>query len=100
LLGVAFGQLVVGSLSDSLGRRLPLMVGLVTYAVTSLLCAITMSVPELIAARFFQGAAGGAGIVVARAVARDHFSGVALARFFGVLMLVNGTAPVLAPVLG
>jgi DHA1 family bicyclomycin/chloramphenicol resistance-like MFS transporter len=100
LLGVALGQLVVGSLSDSLGRRLPLMVGLVTYAVTSLLCAITMSVPELIAARFLQGAAGGAGIVISRAVARDFYSGVALARFFAILMLVNGTAPVLAPVLG
>jgi DHA1 family bicyclomycin/chloramphenicol resistance-like MFS transporter len=76
------------------------MVGLVTYAVTSLLCAITMSVPELIAARFLQGAAGGAGIVISRAVARDFYSGVALARFFAILMLVNGTAPVLAPVLG
>ena len=100
LLGVAVGQLVVGSLSDSLGRRLPLTVGLVTYAVTSMLCAITVSVPELIAARFLQGAAGGAGIVIARAVARDLYSGVALARFFALLMLVNGTAPVLAPVLG
>src|ERR1700716_660848 len=100
LLGVAVGQLVVGSLSDSLGRRLPLTVGLVTYAVTSMLCAITVSVPELIAARFLQGAAGGAGIVIARAVARDLYSGVALARFFALLMLVHGTAPVLAPVIG
>jgi DHA1 family bicyclomycin/chloramphenicol resistance-like MFS transporter len=100
LLGVACGQLMVGSLSDSLGRRLPLLLGLVTYAVCSLLCAVTVSAPELIAARFLQGAAGGAGIVIARAVARDLYSGVALARFFGVLMLVNGSAPVLAPVIG
>jgi DHA1 family bicyclomycin/chloramphenicol resistance-like MFS transporter len=100
LVGLAVGQLVVGSISDSRGRRVPLLVGLVGYAVTSLLCAITPSIYLLIVLRVLQGVAGGAGIVIARAVVRDLYSGVAAARFYALLMLVNGLAPILAPVFG
>jgi DHA1 family bicyclomycin/chloramphenicol resistance-like MFS transporter len=100
MVGLAVGQLVVGSISDSRGRRLPLLLGLVAYAVTSLLCAVTPSVYFLVALRVLEGMAGGAGIVIARAVVRDLYSGVAAARFYAMLMLVNGAAPILAPVLG
>lgn len=100
LAGLAVGQLVVGSLSDSRGRRLPLMLGLGGYTATSLLCALTGSIHLLIGLRILQGVAGGAGIVISRAIVRDLYSGVAAARFYALLMLVNGVAPILAPVLG
>jgi DHA1 family bicyclomycin/chloramphenicol resistance-like MFS transporter len=100
LLGLALGQTVAGPLSDALGRRRPLLVGLVAYALASLLCALAPSVGTLIALRFVQGCAGAAGIVIARAVVRDMYSGVAVARYFAVLMLVNGLAPILAPIFG
>src|SRR3989442_482960 len=100
LVGLAVGQLVVGSISDSEGRRLPLLLGLGGYAATSLLCAVTPSIYLLIVLRLLQGVAGGAGIVIARAVVRDLYSGVAAARFYALLMLVNGLAPILAPVFG
>ena len=100
LLGLALGQLVVGPVSDARGRRGPLLVGLAGYAVASLLCAAAPSIAALIALRFVQGFAGAAGIVIARAIVRDLHSGVAAARFFSLLMLVNGLAPILAPVFG
>jgi DHA1 family bicyclomycin/chloramphenicol resistance-like MFS transporter len=100
LLGLALGQLVAGPLSDALGRRRPLLVGVAAYTVASLLCVLAPSVGALVAVRFVQGLAGAAGIVIARAVVRDRYAGVAAARYFSLLMLVNGLAPILAPVIG
>jgi len=100
LAGLGLGQLLMGPLSDALGRRRPLVAGLVVYVVASLGCALAPSVEVLTAARLAQGFAGAAGVVIARAVARDLYSGPALARFFSMLMLVNGMAPILAPVIG
>src|SRR6266702_1585310 len=100
LLGLALGQVIAGPLSDELGRRRPLLVGLAAYALASLLCVVAPSVYVLVALRFIQGLAGAAGIVIARAVVRDLHSGVAAARFFSLLMLVNGLAPILAPIFG
>src|SRR4051794_25494598 len=99
-LGLALGQAVIGPLSDALGRRRPLLVGLVAYAFASLFCAIAPSIAVLIGLRFVQGFAGAAGIVIARAIVRDLHSGIAAARFMSVLMLVSGLAPILAPILG
>lgn len=100
LLGLALGQLVAGPLSDALGRRRPLLVGVAAYTVASLLCVLAHSVGALVAVRFVQGLAGAAGIVIARAVVRDRYAGVAAARYFSLLMLVNGLAPILAPIIG
>src|SRR6266705_566720 len=100
LLGLALGQVIAGPISDALGRRRPLLVGLTAYALASLLCVVAPSVYVLVALRFIQGLAGAAGIVIARAVVRDLHSGEALARFFSLLMLVNGLAPILAPLFG
>jgi DHA1 family bicyclomycin/chloramphenicol resistance-like MFS transporter len=100
LLGLAAGQVVAGPLSDRMGRRRPLLVGLLTYALASLLCALAPALPLLIGLRLLQGAAGAAGIVIARAVVRDLYSGVDVARFFALTMLVNGLAPILAPIIG
>jgi DHA1 family bicyclomycin/chloramphenicol resistance-like MFS transporter len=98
--GLALGQAIVGPLSDALGRRRPLVIGLAAYTIASLLCAAAPTISTLVALRFVQGFAGAAGIVVARAIVRDLHTGVAAARFMSVLMLVSGLAPILAPVLG
>jgi len=100
LIGLALGQMIAGPLSDALGRRRPLLVGVAAYTAASLLCVIAPSVGALVLLRFIQGLAGAAGIVIARAVVRDRYTGIAAARYFSLLMLVNGLAPVLAPVLG
>jgi DHA1 family bicyclomycin/chloramphenicol resistance-like MFS transporter len=65
-----------------------------------LLCAVAPSTPFLILFRLIQGAAGAAGIVISRAIVRDHFSGNEVARFFALTMMINGAAPILAPVIG
>ncbi|PKG23252.1 multidrug effflux MFS transporter [Niallia nealsonii] len=100
LIGLAGGQLVAGPLSDSIGRRLPLLVGLILYMITSLLCVFSPSIYSLIFLRLLQGIAGSAGIVISRAVVRDLYSGTELTKFFALIALVNGAAPILAPVLG
>lgn len=100
LLGLATGQLLSGPVSDALGRRRPLLVGVALYALASLACAFAPSISVLVALRFVQGFAGAAGIVIARSVVRDMYSGVAAARFFSLLLLVSGLAPILAPILG
>ncbi|RJE88545.1 Bcr/CflA family efflux MFS transporter [Paenibacillus sp. 1011MAR3C5] len=100
LLGIALGQLIVGPISDVTGRRKPLLIGIAVYAVVSLLCVISPNIWTFIALRFVQGLAGAAGIVIARASVRDLYSGVELTKFFALLMLINGAAPILAPMIG
>lgn len=100
MIGLGLGQLVAGPLSDRLGRRLPLMIGVAAFAVLSLVCAVAPDVELLLAARFLQGLAGSAGIVICLAIARDQFDGVELSRMLSLLFLVSGTAPIIAPVVG
>ncbi|MER6089596.1 multidrug effflux MFS transporter [Streptomyces bluensis] len=100
LAGMALGQLVVGPMSDRWGRRRPLLAGLAVYVLATALCALAPTVEALIAFRLVQGLAGSAGIVIARAVVRDLYDGVAMARFFSTLMLVSGVAPIVAPLIG
>jgi DHA1 family bicyclomycin/chloramphenicol resistance-like MFS transporter len=100
LLGLAAGQLVAGPLSDRIGRKRPLITGVALYAICSLLCAVAPTISVLLALRLLQGLAGAAGLVIARAVARDLFGGRALVVFLARMMLVSGFAPVVAPVLG
>ncbi|MFF8482971.1 multidrug effflux MFS transporter [Streptomyces antibioticus] len=100
LAGMALGQLVVGPMSDRWGRRRPLLAGLLVYVLATALCALAPTVELLVACRLVQGLAGAAGIVIARAVVRDLYDGVAMARFFSTLMLISGVAPVVAPLIG
>jgi MFS transporter, DHA1 family, multidrug resistance protein len=100
LLGLAFGQLIYGPLSDAYGRRRPVMAGIALYIAGSLLCAVAPTIDSLIAFRLLQALGGCAGMVIARAVVRDLYSGADAARFFSLLMLVLGLAPILGPVGG
>ncbi|WP_086661532.1 multidrug effflux MFS transporter [Lentzea kentuckyensis] len=100
MAGLALGQLVIGPLSDVLGRRRPLLAGVIGYVLASIACVVAPSTELLVGARLVQGLAGAAGVVIARAVVRDLYGGIAAARLLSSLMLVAGTAPVVAPVLG
>ncbi|MEU1377565.1 multidrug effflux MFS transporter [Streptomyces triculaminicus] len=100
LMGMALGQLVVGPMSDKWGRRRPLLAGMAIYVLATAACALAPDAGLLIAFRLVQGLAGAAGIVIARAVVRDLYDGVAMARFFSTLMLISGVAPVAAPLIG
>jgi DHA1 family bicyclomycin/chloramphenicol resistance-like MFS transporter len=100
LAGLAVGQVLAGPVSDALGRRRPLLAGVAAFSIASVLCAVAPNVSMLTGLRFVQGLGGAAGVVIARAVVRDLYEGVALARAFSLLMLVNGLAPILAPLLG
>ncbi|WP_329116508.1 multidrug effflux MFS transporter [Streptomyces sp. NBC_01465] len=100
LMGMALGQLVVGPMSDKWGRRRPLLIGMVIYVAATAFCAFAPTAELLIACRLLQGLAGAAGIVIARAVVRDLYDGVEMARFFSTLMLISGVAPVVAPLIG
>lgn len=100
LTGMALGQLVVGPMSDKWGRRRPLLIGLLVYILATAICAFAPTAELLIAFRLVQGLAGAAGIVIARAVVRDLYDGVEMARFFSTLMLISGVAPVVAPLIG
>ncbi|MBO1581728.1 multidrug effflux MFS transporter [Bacillus sp. XF8] len=100
LLGLSVGQLFVGSISDIYGRRKPLIIALIIYVASSLLCAVAPSIWSLVLLRFLQGASGSAGIVISRAMVRDMYSGSEMTKFFSLLMLVNGAAPILAPIIG
>ncbi|MFE0702884.1 Bcr/CflA family multidrug efflux MFS transporter [Streptomyces sp. NPDC058872] len=100
LAGMALGQLVVGPMSDKWGRRRPLLIGMTVYVLATAVCALAPSVELLAGFRLLQGLAGAAGIVIARAVVRDLYDGVEMARFFSTLMLISGAAPIVAPLIG
>jgi MFS transporter, DHA1 family, multidrug resistance protein len=100
LLGLGLGQLVIGPLSDAVGRRVPLITGTALHIVASLLCLIAPNIGVLGALRTLQGVGAAAAMVVALAVVRDLFSGRAAATTLSRLMLVMGAAPILAPSLG
>ena len=100
IIGLSVGQLLVGPLSDSWGRRRPLLVGLGGYVLVSLVCAAAPGALAFSGLRLLQGLGVAAGFVVAAAIARDRFEGLAMARFMSLMMMVNGMGPVLAPVLG
>ncbi|MGY4870232.1 multidrug effflux MFS transporter [Mycolicibacterium elephantis] len=100
LAGLALGQLIVGPLSDSLGRRRPLMVGIALHMVASLLCLFAPDITVLGLARGLQGMGAAAAAVVAIAVVGDLFTESAAATVMSRLILVLGVAPVLAPSLG
>ncbi len=100
LLGLAFGQLLVGPLADAFGRRRPLIAGLLLHLVASLLCVVVPNIELLTLARTLQGIGASAGGVIALAVIRDLYTGLPAARLMSRLMLVTGVAPVLAPTIG
>jgi DHA1 family bicyclomycin/chloramphenicol resistance-like MFS transporter len=100
LVGLALGQLVLGPLSDALGRKRPLLAGTALYVVASLLVLAAPDVAVLGVLRVLQGVGSASGAVIAMAVVRDLYTGRAAATMLSRLFLVLGAAPVLAPTIG
>src|SRR5207342_3067526 len=89
LVGIAVGQIVIGPLSDAVGRRRPLLVGAFAYAALHVLAALAPSIVALLVVRAFTGLATAACIVVARAVVADVYPGSSSARAFATLSAVT-----------
>ncbi|MCC2592983.1 multidrug effflux MFS transporter [Tessaracoccus sp. OS52] len=100
VIGFSVGQLLIGPLSDRLGRRVPLVGMTVIHVLSSVLVAIAPNVAFLTGMRALQGFAAAGGAVVAMAMARDLFSGRRLVIMLSRLALVSGLAPIIAPVVG
>jgi MFS transporter, DHA1 family, multidrug resistance protein len=100
LIGFAIGQIVYGPVSDRHGRKPVLLAAVALYCVASLACALSTSIEMLIVARFVQALGGSGGIVLARAIVRDLYSGVRAGRELSVMGAVMALAPVLAPIAG
>ena len=100
LAGLAVGQLIIGPLSDALGRHRLMLIGTTIALAAAVFAALAPSIEMLILARLIQGLGSGAAIVLSRAVVPDLASGAAAARAFALLMTIQGVAPILAPVLG
>ncbi|KRD35918.1 multidrug transporter CflA [Oerskovia sp. Root918] len=100
LAGLALGQLLIGSLSDAIGRRLPLLSALSLYVLASVGIVFVQSVEMLTTLRFVQGLTAAAGMVLSMAIVRDNFEGFQVGKVIARLMLVVGVAPILAPTIG
>jgi MFS transporter, DHA1 family, multidrug resistance protein len=100
LAGLGIGQLLVGPLSDAVGRRAPLLIGIGVHVLASVFCVVAPNLAVLGTLRVLQGLGAAAASVVALAVVRDLFSGFAAARILSRLMLVIGVSPILAPTIG
>ncbi|HDK9580878.1 TPA: multidrug effflux MFS transporter [Staphylococcus aureus] len=100
MIGLAFGNLFAVPISDSTGRRKPLIIAMIIFTLASLGIVFVHNIWLMVALRFLQGVTGGAAAVISRAIASDMYSGNELTKFMALLMLVNGIAPVVAPTIG
>lgn len=100
LVGLAFGQLIMGPLSDRYGRKKILLISLTLFALSTVACLASWDIYSFLTFRFIQGIAGSGGIVVSKSVVADLFAGKDLAKFFALLGAIQGLAPIIAPVFG
>lgn len=98
--GLCLGQIIYGPMSDSIGRKRPLMLGIAIYMASSIGCLFAPSIEVLMLLRFFQALGACAGMVVGRAMIRDLFDPTETARVFSLVILTMGVAPILAPIMG
>ena len=99
-VGMALGQLMVGPISDVIGRRRLLIAGAIVALLASAIAALSPSIAIFVAARFLQGLGGGACVVLARAMVPDLLSGREAAKTYSLLMAILAIAPAVAPIVG
>lgn len=100
MIGLAIGQLFVGPLSDRYGRKMPLIVSLILFILSTVACLGSETIGQFLIFRFIQGLSGAGGVVISKSIATDLYEGKQLTRFFSMLSSVQGLAPICAPVLG
>ncbi len=100
LMGLGAGQFIWGPISDRIGRRRPLIVGLLLFIAAALVCSVAPNIWVLLVARLVMGTAGSSLVVLGRAIVRDLYEGDELSRIFGRLAVVFGVAPVVGPLIG
>lgn len=100
LVGLAVGQLLLGPVSDAVGRRRLLVAGSLAFTLASVACAVSPSGPLLVVLRLVQGVVAGSGVAVGRAVVSDRWTGARAAAMFGTLAAITLLGPVVAPAIG
>ena len=100
LLGFALAQLIHGPLSDRIGRKPVILIGIIIYIIATVGIIFSKNIEIMIIFRFFQAFGGSAGPVVARAIVRDTFSKNKSSQILSILFLVMSMAPLLAPLIG
>lgn len=100
LIGLALGQVLIGPWSDGVGRRKPVMVSFIGFAIASFLCGTAATLTEFLVWRFVQGGAGAGCIVLSRSIASDTHKGNELTRFIALLVLITSVVPIAGPVIG
>src|SRR6201992_1830112 len=100
MVGIACSQIIMGPLSDRFGRRPVLLAGLGLMVVASAACIFAQTLPELIAARFFQALGGATGMVVSRAIIRDLYSRERISSMISLVVAVMMIAQMLSPLTG
>ena len=100
MIGLAVGQLLLGPMSDKFGREKPLILSLVIYIISTVCIIFSPNVETMIVLRVVQGLSSAGSVVISRAVATDLYRGREMTRFFGLLMTINGIAPIISPILG
>ena len=99
-IAFALGQLIYGPLSDVFGRKIPALVGIFLFMLSSLFCVIIDNIYVFIILRFFEALGGCAGVVIARAIVNDLFELKEAASIFALMMVFSALAPMLSPSLG
>lgn len=100
MIGLSVGQLFLGPISDKYGRKKPLMISLACYILSTIFIVFSPNMETLILLRAVQGLSSAGSVVISRAIATDLYRGREMARFFGLLMSVNGLAPIISPIIG
>ncbi|MEQ9878532.1 multidrug effflux MFS transporter [Pectobacterium aroidearum] len=100
LIGFCIAQLIWGPLSDHLGRRVPLFIGMVLFIIGSVGCALSTDMSQIVFWRVFQALGACTGPMLARAMIRDLFSRTRAAQMLSTLMIVMAIAPIAGPLLG
>lgn len=100
MIGLAVGQLLLGPMSDKFGRKIPLIISLLIYIISTILLIFSPNIETMIVLRAVQGLSSAGSVVISRAIATDLYRGREMTRFFGLLMTINGIAPIISPILG
>lgn len=100
LIGFSFAQLIWGPISDRVGRRIPLFIGMVLFVIGSAGCALSSDMPQIVFWRVFQAFGACTGPMLARAMIRDLYARTRAAQMLSTLVIISAIAPVVGPLLG